>query len=76
MGRTNRSALLNLYMNGEKVGNLSRSSSGKLELIYADEWIESDRSRSISLSLPVVRSVIPEMSLNTSLIISFLIACQ
>lgn len=55
MGRIKTSSALDLFMNGEIVAKLSRLSSGKLELIYSDEWIESDKSRSISLSLPIVQ---------------------
>jgi serine/threonine-protein kinase HipA len=54
MGRRRKSSSLNLFMNGEAVGRLNRLSSGKLELLYADEWINSAVGRSISLSLPIV----------------------
>jgi serine/threonine-protein kinase HipA len=55
MGRIKTSSVLDIFMNGAIVAKLSRLSSGKLELIYSDEWIESDKSRSISLSLPIVQ---------------------
>lgn len=55
MGRKRLSTSLHLYMNGEKVGTLIRTSSGKMELMYADEWIESEKGRSLSLSLPIVQ---------------------
>jgi len=55
MGRKKVSTTLDLFMNGENVGKLSRASSGKLEFVYADEWTKSDKSRSISLSLPIVQ---------------------
>ena len=54
MGRRRKSSSLNLFMNGEAVGRLNRLSSGKLELLYADEWINSAVGRSISLSIPIV----------------------
>ena len=55
MGRKRKTAALDIFMNGERIGKLSRSSSGKIELEYDDEWIESDKGRSISLSLPIVQ---------------------
>jgi serine/threonine-protein kinase HipA len=47
-----------IYMNGEKVGRLSRSSTGKLELAYADTWLTSQRRRPLSLSLPLGKTPI------------------
>ncbi len=55
MGRKRTSVFLNLFMNGEKVGTLTRMSSGVLELVYADEWMASERGRSLSLSMPVIQ---------------------
>ncbi|PLX67105.1 MAG: serine/threonine protein kinase [Denitrovibrio sp.] len=54
MGRKKQTQSLNIFMNNHLVGSLNRASSGKLELLYTDEWISSEQSRSISLSLPVV----------------------
>jgi serine/threonine-protein kinase HipA len=51
MGRKKTSATLKILMNGMPVGTLERSSSNMLELIYDDQWLESDIRRPISLSL-------------------------
>jgi serine/threonine-protein kinase HipA len=51
MGRKKTSATLNIFMNGLPVGILKRTSSNMLELIYDDQWLESDMHRPISLSL-------------------------
>lgn len=42
-----------IYINGEKVGTLSFSSTGKMQLAYAPSWLESGNSRPLSLSLPL-----------------------
>lgn len=47
-----------IYMNGEKVGRLSRSPSWKLELAYAESWLSSPNRRPLSLSLPLGRTPI------------------
>ena len=47
-----------IYMNGEKVGRLSRNSTGKLELAYAGTWLTSQRRRPLSLSLPLGKTPI------------------
>ncbi|HDP68866.1 MAG TPA: type II toxin-antitoxin system HipA family toxin [Candidatus Marinimicrobia bacterium] len=54
MGRKKKSAALDVMMNGEIVGKLLRQSSGMLEFIYDDSWLSSEKSRSISLSMPSV----------------------
>jgi len=51
MGRKKTSATLNIFMNGLPVGKLERASSNMLELVYDDQWLESDMRRPISLSL-------------------------
>jgi serine/threonine-protein kinase HipA len=43
-----------IYMNGEKVASLTRSSGGKLELQYCEQWLNSENRRPLSLSLPLV----------------------
>ena len=47
-----------IYMNGAKVGRLSRTTTGKLELAYAETWLVSESRRPISLSLPLGRTPI------------------
>lgn len=42
-----------IYMNGEKVAKLTRTSGGRLELAYSDEWLSSPSRRPLSLSLPL-----------------------
>lgn len=43
---------LGLWMNGERVGVWMRTRAGVHRLIYAPEWLESERGRPLSLSLP------------------------
>ena len=57
MGRQKRSAALFVSMNGESVGTLKRSSTGNLEFSYCRPWLEAEKSRPISLSLPLGRTV-------------------
>ena len=47
-----------IYMNGAKVGRLSRTTTGKLELAYAETWLVSENRRPLSLSLPLGRTPI------------------
>ncbi|MFO7713028.1 type II toxin-antitoxin system HipA family toxin [Desulfosarcina sp.] len=56
MGRRRRAADLYVSMNGQKVGILTRNSSGKLEFSYSQDWTTSDYRRPLSLSLPLSRS--------------------
>lgn len=44
-------------MNGERVGTLTQTVSGGLEFEYDAGWLNSDRSRPISLSLPLTDNV-------------------
>ena len=55
MGRKRKRADLYVFMNGKKVGLLSRTSSGKLEFGYDAGWLESSVGRPLSLSMPLVR---------------------
>lgn len=57
MGRQKRSAALFVSMNGESVGTLKRSSTGNLEFSYCRTWLEAEKSRPISLSIPLGRTV-------------------
>lgn len=53
MGRKRQRSELFVYMNGEKVGLLSRAASGKLELRYDASWLNSKSGRPLSLSMPL-----------------------
>jgi len=44
---------LNVWMNGELVGEWTTSRSGNPVFRYAETWIESPRARALSLSLPM-----------------------
>lgn len=44
---------LTVYINGEKVGSLSFSSTGRIQLVYDPSWLASENSRPLSLSLPL-----------------------
>ena len=45
--------ILNVAMNGLLVGEWRKLTSGATEFQYAKKWLESVRSRPISLSLPL-----------------------
>lgn len=53
MGRKRHGSELYMFMNGVKVGLLSRASSGKLGLRYDESWLNSESGRALSLSLPL-----------------------
>ncbi|TCK61958.1 type II toxin-antitoxin system HipA family toxin [Seleniivibrio woodruffii] len=53
MGRESQSAKLNVYMNGILVGILERLTTSLLEFTYADEWMQMEESRPLSLSMPL-----------------------
>lgn len=53
MGRKRQGAELFVFMNGEKVGILSRPSSGKLTFSYDATWLGSKAGRPLSLSMPL-----------------------
>lgn len=57
MGRKRQRAELFAYMNGEKVGTLTRSANGKLEFSYALSWLGSSSGRPLSLSLPFTEQI-------------------
>lgn len=48
-----RTERLQILMNGHVVGELRRSSRGLLSFVYAEQWLQSDYRRPISLSLPL-----------------------
>ncbi len=53
MGRKRQGSDLFVYMNGEKVGLLSRAPNGKLSFRYHASWLRSRSGRPISLSMPL-----------------------
>ncbi len=53
MGRKRQRAELFAYMNGEKVGTLTRAANGRLEFSYDHSWLESSSGRPLSLSMPL-----------------------
>ncbi len=53
MGRKRLSADLFVFMNGEKVGRLTRTASGRFEFRYDQQWLQSPLRRPISLCLPL-----------------------
>ena len=53
MGRKRAGGELHIYMNGQRVGRLLQNAAGKLEMIYAEEWLRSEARRPLSLSLPL-----------------------
>ncbi|MFO7811545.1 MAG: type II toxin-antitoxin system HipA family toxin [Pelovirga sp.] len=53
MGRKSQKAELFAYMNGERVGTLTRAANGRLEFSYAQSWIASSSGRALSLSMPL-----------------------
>ncbi len=53
MGRKRQGSELYVSMNGEKVGLLSRASSGKLAFQYDAAWLANKYRRPLSLSMPL-----------------------
>lgn len=53
MARPRTRIPLSIYINGEKVGSLSFSPTGKMQLVYDPSWHGSENSRPLSLSLPL-----------------------
>lgn len=53
MGRKRTHSELDVFMNGIKTGTLKKSAHGPLSFDYDREWLNSDKCRPISLSLPV-----------------------
>lgn len=48
-----QSTVLNVWMNGLHVGELTKTTSGALSFVYVREWLETAGARPISLSLPL-----------------------
>lgn len=53
MARPRTRIPLTIFINGEKVGSLSFGTTGRLQLVYARSWLDSENSRPLSLSLPL-----------------------
>mgnify|MGYP001195922156 CR=1 FL=1 len=53
MGRKRQRAELFAFMNGEKVGILTRAANGRLEFSYDNSWLASSSGRPLSLSMPL-----------------------
>ena len=53
MGRHSHSRALNIWMNGELLGQWTLLGNGTHELTYADSWYHSASVRPLSLSLPI-----------------------
>lgn len=53
MGRKRKGSELFVFMNGEKVGLLSRAPSGKLSFRYDQTWLGNEAVRPLSLSMPL-----------------------
>ena len=57
MGRKRQGSELFTFMNGEKVGLLSRAANGKLSFQYDAAWLESKLGRPLSLSMPLTDQI-------------------
>lgn len=57
MARPKITADLHLFMNGKKVGCLTRTAVGQLRFEYGDEWLHSAFRRPLSLSMPLSQKV-------------------
>jgi serine/threonine-protein kinase HipA len=53
MGRKSKYKHLQVILNGERVGVLSRNLSGSLEFTYSPDWLQSTHAMPISQSLPL-----------------------
>ena len=70
MVRTRRVNSLNTLMNGYLVGTWQNLPSGAMNFQYAEEWLETDGARPISLSMPYADSPMKDI-----LSITFSITC-
>lgn len=53
MGRPSQTRCLNVWMNGERVGQWTLTAQGRHEFRYAETWLDSVAVRPLSLSLPL-----------------------
>jgi serine/threonine-protein kinase HipA len=51
--RAKRISTLNVLMNGRLTGHLRKLPSGEMAFQYAEEWLETQGARPVSLSLPL-----------------------
>ena len=58
MGRKSHQRVLAVWMNGARVAYWTISPNGHDRLQYHEEWLQSDRRRPLSLSLPLQTGVI------------------
>lgn len=58
---------LGVWMNGEPVGAWQRTRGGGHRLVYAPSWLDSERVRPLSLSLPIT----PDRTVNGSAVANF-----
>ena len=57
MARPRITADLYVFMNGQKVGRLTRTTAARLRFEYCEEWLQSELKRPLSLSMPLSRQV-------------------
>jgi serine/threonine-protein kinase HipA len=54
MGKRSRTGVLDIWMNGQKVGRWTVRPNGEHRFAYVETWLVSDAVRPISLSLPLL----------------------
>lgn len=59
MGRPSKTRRLDVWMNGEPVGQWTLAASGRHEFRYATRWLSSPAVRPLSLSMPLRPAEIP-----------------
>lgn len=59
MGRSRKNLALQLWMNGEFVGQWRINAQGEHELLYDNAWVNSPQGRPISLSMPLRPADVP-----------------
>lgn len=57
MARPRITADLHLFMNGQRVGRLTRTAVGQLRFEYGEDWLQSELRRPLSLSMPLSQRV-------------------
>ena len=53
MPRKAAHAPLNIFMNGQSVGQLAKKADGAISFSYATQWLERSNAFPVSLSLPL-----------------------
>lgn len=59
MGRRSHARALNIWMNGQLVGEWRLPARGPMELLYDEGWKRSPEARPLSLSLPLTPDPVP-----------------